>query len=83
MEMKNVLIVDDHAVMRTGLKLLLQDFYQELNIYEAGDGEAALQLLKLHRVDLLVMDIHMTNTDTIGLVELITIKYPKIYIIGI
>lgn len=79
MEMKNVLIVDDHAVVRTGLKLLLHDFYQGLKIYEASNGDEVMREFKLHKIDLLVMDIHMANTDSIGLVELISIKYPKTY----
>jgi two-component system, NarL family, invasion response regulator UvrY len=68
MEMKNVLIADDHAVVRTGLKLLLQDFYQGLKIYEAGNGDDLLRQFKQHKIDLLVMDIHMASTDSIGLV---------------
>jgi len=79
MEMKNVLIVDDHAVMRTGLRLLLQDFYQGLEIYEAGTDAEVLQQFKLHWIDLVVMDIHIANTNTIELVELISIKYPRTY----
>jgi DNA-binding NarL/FixJ family response regulator len=75
MEMKNVLIVDDHAVVRTGLKLLLHDFYQGLKIYEASNGDEVMREFKLHKIDLLVMDIHMANTDSIGLVELISIKW--------
>lgn len=77
--MKNVLIVDDHAVMRTGLRLLLQDFYQGLKIYEASTGDEVLPLFKTHRIDLVVMDIHIANTDTIGMVELLSIKYPRTY----
>lgn len=77
--MKNVLIVDDHSVMRTGLRLLLQDYYQGLKIYEAGTGDELLEQFKAHRIDLLIMDIHMANTDAIGLVEMVSIKYPKTY----
>lgn len=76
---KNVLIVDDHAVMRTGLKNLLVDFYSDLNIYESCDGDMMLEQFKKRRIDMLIMDIHIPNTDSISLVEMISIKYPKTY----
>lgn len=79
--MKNILIVDDHAVMRSGLKSLLIDSYQGLRIFETGDADAMLEQFKKTSIDLLIMDLHMPNTDSIGLVELISIKYPRTYIL--
>lgn len=81
MKVNNVLIVDDHAVMRKGLNVLLNDFYPSMNIYEAGDGDELLNEFKQHTIDLLVIDIHIPQTDTIGLVEIVSIKYPETYIL--
>ncbi|TCJ13965.1 response regulator transcription factor [Flaviaesturariibacter flavus] len=78
---KKVLIVDDHAVMRAGLKLLLQDAFANLQLFEAGDGDEAMEVLRQQHIDILVMDIHIRNTDSISLVELISIRYPKTYIL--
>lgn len=77
MERKNVLIVDDHAAMRAGVKGLLNDFYSGLHIYESEDGDSMLQTLKQKKINLVILDVQMTNTDTIGVVELVTIKYPE------
>lgn len=81
MNIKNILIVDDHAAMRTGLRVLLNEFYAGLSIFECGDDKCLLSHFKNQAIDLLVMDIQMPNLDTIGMVEFISIKYPSTYIL--
>ena len=79
--MKNILLVDDHMVIRTGLKALLNDYYVQLSIMEAENEAQTLQSLKQHKIDLLIMDLQIPNTDVIGLIEMISIKYPRCYIL--
>ncbi|HJW17924.1 MAG TPA: response regulator transcription factor [Flavisolibacter sp.] len=81
MPVKNILLVDDHLVVRTGLKVILHDYYTKLQIFEADNGEGALRVLKKESVDLVILDLQLPNTDTISLVELISIKYPNTYIL--
>ncbi|HEU4903207.1 MAG TPA: response regulator transcription factor, partial [Flavisolibacter sp.] len=81
MSIKNILLVDDHAVVRTGLSVILHDYYQQIRIFEAANGDDALTVLQQTKIDLLVLDLQIPNTDTIGLVELISIKYPTCYIL--
>src|SRR5947209_14850589 len=76
MGQKKVLIVDDHAAMRAGVRGLLNDFYSGLEIHESEDGDSMLQQLKQGQFHLVILDVQMANTDTIRMVELITIKYP-------
>lgn len=78
---KSILIVEDHLVARMGLKVLLQDIYSGLHFFEAANGEDCLHILKHHRIELIVMDLQLPETDTIGLIELISIKYPGTYIL--
>jgi len=78
---KKVLILDDHAVIRTGVKVLLQDYDPRLQIFEAGDGAATLELLKQEPVDLAIMDLQLPDTETIGLIEHISIRYPRVYML--
>jgi DNA-binding NarL/FixJ family response regulator len=78
---KHVLIVDDHAVMRQGLKLILADLDYGLAIHESGDGDSMLEQFRQKKIDLLVMDIHLPNTDSIRMVELVSIRYPGTYIL--
>ena len=51
---RTVLVVDDNDINRLNLKLLLKDSYQ---VIEAGDLDAAENMLSQHRVDLLVLDL--------------------------
>ncbi len=57
--MIRVLLVDDHAVVRTGFRLLLQSHPEVSVVAEADSGEAACQLYAELSPDVLVMDIAM------------------------
>ena len=74
--MKKFLIVDDHVVVRSGLKILLSDIYNVSEIHEAMNGDTAIERLKTDEYDLILLDIQMPNTDTLGLVEYVHITYP-------
>ena len=75
--MKKFLLVDDHVVVRSGIKILLSDIYNPAEIHEAMNGETAVEKLKEHQFDLIIQDIQMPHTDTLGLMEFIHIKYPE------
>jgi two-component system invasion response regulator UvrY len=75
--LKKFLIVDDHVIVRSGIKFLLAEIYQLAEIHEASDGESATQKLKEHQFDLIMLDIQMPKTDSFGLMEYIHIKYPQ------
>ena len=74
--MKKFLLVDDHVVVRSGIKILLSDIYNPSEIHEAMNGESAVLKLKEHHYDLIMLDIQMPQTDTLGLMEYIHITYP-------
>ncbi len=67
--MKKFCLVDDHSIVRTGVKLLLKEKFGMCEIDEATEGETAFQLIKNNDYDLVTMDLHMPNTDTMGLIE--------------
>lgn len=54
-----ILIVDDHPLLRRGIRGLLQGQPDFQVIGEAGDGQAALHLVAQHRPDVVVLDIVM------------------------
>jgi len=54
-----VIIADDHAVVRQGIRTVLEDIPGLEVLAEAGDGEAVLGLLADHHPDLLLLDISM------------------------
>lgn len=78
-----ILIVDDHAVVRSGLaKFLLVNKDLEL-VGEASNGAEAVQLAALHQPDVVLMDLMMPEVDGITATRQIHQKYPKIKVIAL
>ncbi len=78
-----ILLVDDHAVVRSGLtKFLLVNKDLEL-VAEASDGAEAVQLAGLHQPDVILMDIMMPGMDGITATREIHHKYPQIKVIAL
>lgn len=74
--MKRFLLVDDHIVVRSGIKGLLLEIYKPAEIDEAGNGDETIEKLKNNSYDLIMMDVQMPGTDTLGLMQFIHVKYP-------
>lgn len=54
----SVILADDHAMLREGLRGILQQHNIEV-IAEAGDGQTAMELTQTHQPDVLLLDINM------------------------
>ena len=54
-----LLLVDDHAVVREGIRAVLEDFDEVAVVGEAGDGDAAIAVLARTQPDLLLCDLKM------------------------
>ncbi|WP_018752564.1 response regulator transcription factor [Paenibacillus sanguinis] len=67
--MLNILVVDDEPKHRRGLSRMLKALKPDCNIYDARDGEEALQSVKAHPVDLIFTDIQMPIMNGLELVE--------------
>jgi two-component system chemotaxis response regulator CheY len=64
----DVLVVDDSAAIRKILQRVLRQTGMAINtIHEAGNGEEALDLLRAHKVDLVLTDINMPRMDGLEL----------------
>lgn len=55
----NVLITDDHEIVRDGLALLIQDYFQPDGILFASEGREAIQMAIQHSFDLILLDLSM------------------------
>jgi DNA-binding NarL/FixJ family response regulator len=75
-EKKNarILIVDDHAVVRQGLRMLINQELDLLVSGEAEDGETALRLINTQHFDLAIVDISLNGESGIQLTEKIKVQ---------
>lgn len=67
--MLNMLLVDDHSIVRKGLKSLIESFLPHTKIEESSDGDSAYEKIKSNSYDLVIMDVNMPQTDSLGLVS--------------
>ena len=57
--MISVLLVDDHELVRTGIRRILEDVRGVKVVGEATDGESSVQWCREHQVDVILMDMNM------------------------
>jgi DNA-binding NarL/FixJ family response regulator len=62
----SVLLVDDEALVRAGLRMILETDAELTVVGEAGDGHAAVDAVRRHRPDVVLMDVRMPGLDGLG-----------------
>lgn len=67
--MKSILLVDDHQVVRNGLKDILEDEFTEMVFDEASNVSGALAKLKERKWDLVILDINMPGRSGLDLLQ--------------
>ena len=78
-----VLLVDDHAMVRQGLRAALKPYSNIIVIGEAEDGERAIVSVEKLQPDVVLMDIGLSRMDGVTATRLIKAHYPHIVIIGL
>jgi two-component system, NarL family, invasion response regulator UvrY len=78
-----VMLVDDHAVVRMGFKLLLQACDDIDVVAEADSGEAACQMVDAVAPDVVVMDIAMAGMGGIEAIKRLLAKNPRLRILAL
>jgi CheY-like chemotaxis protein/two-component sensor histidine kinase len=78
-----VLLVDDHAMVREGLRSVLESYDDVEVVGEAANGEDAVTLVERLRPTMVVMDINMPKLNGIEATAYMTRMYPEIYVIGL
>lgn len=72
-----ILVADDHAIVRQGLVSILQQSQMCEHIYEAADGECAVQLALEYKPHVIVMDISMPKVNGLEAVCQIRSQLPE------
>jgi DNA-binding NarL/FixJ family response regulator len=78
-----ILIVDDHALVREGLKRLIHEQPDMLVVGAAGHGEEALRLAKERQPDVALVDIWMPGLDGACVTRMITEACPQVKVIAL
>jgi len=76
-----LLLVDDHTVVREGLKRLLDPMLNNWSIVEAGTGYQALECLQAQPFDLAIVDLSMPGMSGLELIDRIKSGFPKVAVL--
>jgi CheY-like chemotaxis protein len=77
-----ILIVDDNAVTRRGLQLLLRLEPEIDEIREADGGAAAVNLVRIQHIDVILMDLRMPGMDPLEAIGRVKAIAPSAYLIA-
>jgi DNA-binding NarL/FixJ family response regulator len=80
-EKTRVVLIDDHTLVRAGLRALIDDVPGYAVVGEGNDGSQALALLQQHRADVLIMDISMPGLSGIDALALVRAQAPRLPVI--
>jgi two-component system, NarL family, invasion response regulator UvrY len=71
-----LLLADDHAILRAGLRRLLSEMPEVTHIGEAEDGQGVLELLRAETWDVIVLDLDMPGPSPLDVVKRIKADHP-------
>ena len=77
----HVILADDHAVVRKGIRQFLEEAGDIEVIAEADDGAAALRLVEAHRPDVAVLDIRMPEVTGVEATRRIKERFPQVRVL--
>ena len=72
----HILVVDDHAIVREGLKRLLDSAGEDWAVSEASSGFEALEVLRRSRFDIAIFDLSMPGMSGLDLLVRVRAQYP-------
>ena len=78
-----LLLVDDHTMVRQGLRSLLESYEDVMIVGEASNGEEAIELVEQLRPALVVMDLNMPKKNGIEATARIKARWPETVVIGL
>lgn len=80
--MIKVMLVDDHAILRSGIKMLMEAETDIQVVAEAANGQEALdQLLMINEIDVVILDLSMPGINGIDLIKQVRNMHPAIKIL--
>ena len=78
-----LVLVDDHIVVRTGLRMLLEDVEDVEIVGEAGSGQEAINTILRHKPDVVLLDIGLPDMTGIDVTRQIKARQPETAIVAL
>lgn len=76
-----IILVDDHAAVRSGYKRFIDSESDMVVVGEAGNADQAFALLKTQPCDVLVLDISMPGQSGLELIKRVRLKWPRLALV--
>lgn len=83
MLMTRIAIVDDHPLVLEGLESMLSGFKDIMIVGKLSVGEKLMPFLDEHKVEVILLDINLPDSNGLELCKLVVKHYPKISILGL
>lgn len=80
-ERARILIVDDHPLVRSGLRVLIDDEPDLQVCGEAADADEAIRMLDAHKPDLLIVDLSLKESSGLDLIKRVHLRNPEVKIL--
>jgi DNA-binding NarL/FixJ family response regulator len=81
--MINILLVDDHTVVRQGLRMFLELDSELQVVGEARDGEEALAQVEKLKPDVVLMDLLMPRLNGIDAIKALAASHPEVHVLAL
>lgn len=77
----NFLLADDHSLIRQGIVFLLEDIDVEHEVFQASNLKQTLEFIKIHPIDIAIIDAHFPDGNSISILPEIKKIRPEIRIL--
>lgn len=79
--MLHILIADDHAIVRQGLRQVLTEEFEQAVISEASTGQGTLDAVKAQNWDVLILDIHLPDKNGVEILKEVKALQPELPVV--
>lgn len=74
----NILLADDHSIVRRGLKEILLEEFPDANFQEAADGQELIRKMRAEKFDVIISDVSMPGKSGLEALKVIKAESPTI-----
>lgn len=75
--MPKILLADDHVIIRSGLRIIIENYIDHSLVEDAWDGLSVIEKVKKENYELIVLDVNMPGTNSVSLVKQILSLRPE------